>query len=83
MPKKKGVQSKPKEKVVAKKSTPSKKSVAKPKVVASPQTPPEPSPVVYDNATVLEIIEHNWIDGFHRCKMDNGTVVDVPANLFK
>jgi ectoine hydroxylase-related dioxygenase (phytanoyl-CoA dioxygenase family) len=36
----------------------------------------------YENARVLEILIENHHEGFHRCKMSDETVKDVPVKLF-
>ena len=63
-----------------------------PEVVEAPievSAPVEQKPVevskplpVYENLQVVEILKENINNNWHRCKMSNGTVMDVPTHLF-
>lgn len=37
----------------------------------------------YENAQVVEVLSETPDNGFIRCRMDDGTVKDVPENLFQ
>jgi len=37
---------------------------------------------VYDGAQVLEVIQENTPEGWHHCRMSDGTTKHVPVELF-
>lgn len=37
----------------------------------------------YENARVLEILQHDTPEGWHHCRMSDGTTKHVPVSLFE
>lgn len=64
---------------------PKKPKAAEPVLVEEPEVP-ESAPTgtlpSYENAQVIQILQENTPEGFHHCKMSDGTTKHVPVGLF-